>query len=126
MSGTSTQERLYLSQPSLSFAIHIKVRDLDHPFDSLGSNQYEFHFSDNYTKNQLLWLHFDQPYQEARDAGKTLAGLPMCIFERLHEIKIEQLQWIRCPSYSRNENALKGMSAEFLAKLGIDQEIQKD
>jgi len=41
-------------------------------------------------------------------------------------MKIEELQWIRCPSLNRNENALKGMSSEFLSKLGITEEIGKD
>ena len=55
-------------------------------------------------------MRFPQNFKEVLDRGETQEGLPMCIYETLDWIKIEELMWVRCPSLDKNEKALKGMS----------------
>lgn len=69
-------------------------------------------------------MRFDKKWTEAIDHGETLGGLPECIFMFIEEQYLDMLTWVRCPAKDQNEKSLKGMSPEFLEKLGItDQKV---
>lgn len=108
----------YLNVPNIARGFQIKVTELSNPDKILGHNKYDYYLP----KRELLWIRFDKRWQDALDAGETLAGLPECIFMSFEWLTLDELQWVRCPAKEQNPNALKGMSREFLEKLGITDE----
>jgi hypothetical protein len=108
----------FLNVPNIARGIQISVRELSNQDKILGHNKYDYYLP----KRELLWTRFDKKWQEALDNGETLAGLPECIFMTFEWLTLDELQWVRCPAKDKNSNALKGMSREFLEKLGITDE----
>ena len=64
------------------------------------------------TQSELLWVEFHQDYWTVHrsDKWETQGGLPHCVYERIHALKFDELQWIRCPSKSRNEKGQNGLT----------------
>lgn len=80
---------------------HIKVREMDNPFDQLGSDEFAFKFDyENYSSQKIFWMTWPEQ------------GLPECLDE--NPPFIDQLLWIYCPKFRQ-----KGMSRKFLNDLGI-------
>ena len=70
--------KINLETPGIGMGWQISVRDLKSG-KILGHNKFDYYSK----KRELLWLRFDQPYQTAKDNGKTQSGIPECIYMQL-------------------------------------------
>ena len=90
-----------LDQPNIGRGLHISVRELDHQDTPIGHDAFSF----KNERPQVYWTRFSKGWRDARVENETQSGFPMCIYEILDTIKMEELMWIRCPSKEVNEHA---------------------
>lgn len=64
-------------------AIHIEVKSLKNQDSSIGHNKYKYNIHSTGKPNELYWFQVKEDYSHVRNQGKTQAGLPACLYDRM-------------------------------------------